>query len=211
MDAQARDNMLRSALILGMFAIACTGLVAVIHDNTRERIAASQRQALIDNLQTIIRPGDYDNDIYADHIEVSAADLLGSRRPVAIYRARRDGRPIAAIINSHAPNGYGGSISMLVGIYLDGRVAGVRILEHRETPGLGDGIEAEKSPWINSFSNKSLLSPATGRWAVRKDGGDFDQFTGATVTPRAVVEAVRDTLIWFRDNQQAAFAPRKKE
>jgi len=113
------------------------------------------------------------------------------------YIAIKDGRPSAVILQAIAPDGYSGAIHLLVGIHADGRVAGVRVIGHRETPGLGDKIELAKSPWIRSFDGKSLTNPAADGWAVKKDRGEFDQFAGATITPRAVVGAVHRALQYF--------------
>ncbi|MGE4405805.1 electron transport complex subunit RsxG, partial [Pseudomonas sp.] len=123
--------------------------------------------------------------------------LLGNKSPLPAYIAIKDGRPSAVILQAIAPDGYSGAIHLLVGIWADGRVAGVRVLGHRETPGLGDRIELTKSPWIRSFDGKSLENPQADGWAVKKDRGTFDQFAGATITPRAVVGAVHRALQYF--------------
>jgi electron transport complex protein RnfG len=112
---------------------------------------------------------------------------------------------MAAIFNSIAPNGYSGKIHLLVGVFADGSVAGVRAVKHSETPGLGDAIETQKSDWIFSFNDRSLSSPVPSNWLVKKDGGDFDQFTGATITPRAIVLAVKNTLLYYQQNADSIF------
>lgn len=200
-------HMIIAAAILGIFAIICAGLVAVTFDNTKQQIATNEREALIASLHTLITPEQHDNDLYSDTIAVQSKELLGTAKPVTVYRARKHGMPVAAIIASVAPDGYSGSINLLVAIYYDGRIAGVRVTSHKETPGLGDLIEPEKSDWINNFRGKRLSNPDTEGWHVRKDGGIFDQFTGATITPRAVVKAVHNTLKYFEANKQALFAP----
>ena len=123
-----------------------------------------------------------------------------------MYRARREGRPVAAVLTAVAPDGYNGAIRLLVGVRRDATVAGVRVVSHRETPGLGDFIEAEKSDWVAQFEDRSLGDPPAERWRVRRDGGAFEALTGATITPRAVVGAVRKALIYFRDRREALFA-----
>ncbi len=205
MDAGARNAAL-SALLLGLFAMVGTGLVALTHALTRERIAASERAVLERALHAVMPPWRHDNDLLADRIAVTDPELLGTRRPVTVYRARRGGRPVGVVLTPEAPDGYNGRIRLIVGIYADGTLAGVRVLAHQETPGLGDAIEAEKSDWILGFTGKSLGKPPLERWRVRRDGGDFDQFTGATITPRAVVKAVRNALIYFRHHREALFA-----
>jgi len=197
--------MLIGALILGLFAVAGTGLVALTHEGTAERIAENERLALLRNLHQVLPAKLHDNDIFTDSITVTSP-LLGSPQPVAVYRARKAGEPVAAIIASIAPDGYGGDIKLLVGIHYDGALSGVRVLNHKETPGLGDNIEAERSNWILGFKGRSIVNPREAQWKVKKDGGVFDQFTGATITPRAVVRAVYNTLRYYRENREMLFA-----
>lgn len=199
-------HILVTALLLFLFAAIGTGLVAFTFDNTHERIAANEREALLRNLHVLVPPERHDNDIFTDTIEVTDPDLLGTPRPVTVYRARKDGRPVAAILAPVAPDGYSGEIRLLVAIEADGRLAGVRVAGHRETPGLGDAIEAARSDWILGFEGRSLGDPDEKGWAVKKDGGVFDQFTGATITPRAVVKAVKKALVYFDRNRQTLFA-----
>lgn len=200
-----------STVLLALFAVIGTALVAFTYDRTIDQIAENEREALLRNLHAIINDDAYDNDIFADTTQVQDATLLGTPEPVTIYRARRAGKPVAAVLTPAAPDGYNGTIKLLVGIYYDGTVAGVRILAHNETPGLGDEIETDKSDWITSFTGKSLSDPGPGGWAVRKDGGRFDQFTGATITPRAVVKAVHHALLYFRAHRRQIFsAPAQK-
>ncbi|MDZ7752024.1 MAG: electron transport complex subunit RsxG [Gammaproteobacteria bacterium] len=196
----------RGALILGVFAVVGTVLVAGSYQLTRERIQANEREALLKRLHQVIPEVSYDNDLFGDVIEVHAPELLGTVRPVTIYRARKDGRVTAAVLTPVAPDGYNGRIELLVGVRPDGRVSGVRVLSHAETPGLGDGIEVERSDWMRGFRGRSLGDPPATRWQVKRDGGVFDQFTGATITPRAVVGAVRRTLEYVAKNEQWLFA-----
>lgn len=200
-------QILLTALLLFLFAAIGTALVAFTFDNTHARIAANERAALLRNLHVLVPPQTHDNDIFNDIIEVTDPDLLGTNAPVAVYRARKQGWPVAAVLTPVAPDGYSGAIRLLVGIKLDGTLAGVRILNHRETPGLGDFIEAERSDWILDFAGRSLDNPTPRQWAVKRDGGVFDQFTGATITPRAVVKAVKKALIYFDRHHQRLFAP----
>lgn len=203
-------NMLISALILGLFAVVGTGLVALTQDGTAERIAENERQALLSNLHQVVPPTLHNNDIFADSIEVTDP-LLGSKQPVRVYRARKDGQPVAAVIASIATEGYGGDIKLLVGIRYDGTLTGVRVLNHKETPGLGDAIEAERSDWILGFSGHSLSDPLPAKWKVKKDGGIFDQFTGATITPRAVVKEVFHTLRYYKNHREQLFASNRDD
>ena len=197
-------NMALSALLLGLFAVAGTFMVAFTAENTAQRIARNEREALLENLHALVPPGRHTNELYRDRITVRSP-LLGTRRPVSVYRARNSGEPVAAVLTPVAPEGYAGPIRLLVAINYDGTVAGVRVLSHKETPGLGDKIEANRSDWIYSFAGKSLSNPEPENWKVRKDGGAFDQFTGATITPRAVVDAVYNTLRYFKQHRGELF------
>ena len=204
------DRLLRhmtvTALVLGLFAFVGTLLVSATDLMTEERIAENEKAALLRTLNTLIPHDDYDNDLTSDRIEVASRALLGTGKPLPVYRARRSGRPVAAILTSVAPDGYGGAIRLLVAIRYDGRLYGVRVLQHRETPGLGDGIEADRSPWIHQFDGRSLRDPDELGWNVVKDGGVFDQFTGATISPRAVVKAVHNALIFFDRKRDRLFS-----
>ncbi|MEZ3184763.1 electron transport complex subunit RsxG [Pseudomonas sp. LM13] len=189
-------SMLKNATVLGLFAIVTVGAVTLLQQGTAERIQAAERAAQVRALGEILPAGSYDNHLLDDSVLVQDR-LLGNRSPLPAYVAIKDGRPTAVILQAIAPDGYSGAIHLLVGIHADGRVAGVRVIGHRETPGLGDKIELAKSPWIRSFEGKSLTSPEADGWAVRKDRGEFDQFAGATITPRAVVGAVHRALQYF--------------
>jgi electron transport complex protein RnfG len=200
------QHMVRSALLLGLFAVAGTGLVALTHEGTKARISAAERAHMLRSLHAVIKPEHYDNDIFNDYIEVTSPALLGTDKPMPVFRARRDGKPVAVAITCVAPEGYVGPIKLLVGINVDGTIAGVRVLAHQETPGLGDAIDERRSPWILSFNGHSLHDPQPKRWKVRRDGGQFDQFTGATITPRAVVKGVYHALKFFAANKQRLFS-----
>lgn len=200
-----RRQILISGIFLWVFAVVGTTLVAFTEYSTRESIIQNERQVLLRNLHALL-PGDkLDNDIVADTLELPSSPLLGTDSVSIVYRARLGGEPVAAIFNSIAPNGYSGKIHLLIGVYTNGNLAGVRVIKHSETPGLGDAIEIRKSPWIKSFDTKSLTNPGPSGWRVKRDGGEFDQFTGATITPRAVVKAVRNTLLYYQQNADMIF------
>lgn len=201
-----RQSLITAAILL-LFALIGTAMVAYTYDNTRERIAANERATLLRKLHRLIPPESHDNALLQDTLQVRNQTLLGTAEPVTVYRARLQGKPTSLVIASVAPDGYSGTIRLLVGINIDGSLSGVRVVAHRETPGLGDAIEEERSDWILGFTGKSLLEPPLQKWAVKKDGGAFDQLTGATITPRAVVKAVRQTLLYYRDHKDALFAP----
>ena len=196
----------RNGLLLGVFATVTGILIATTWTQTRDDIARSIRAAEARQLLEIFPKGTHDNDMVEDHFTVSStAALLGLREDRLGYIARRGEAIVGVILPATARDGYSGDIDMLVGITGSGDVAGVRVVSHRETPGLGDAIDLKKSNWVLGFDHTSLQAPAKDRWLVKKDGGDFDQFTGATVTPRAVVVAVRKALEYTDINQNSLF------
>ncbi|WP_437420951.1 electron transport complex subunit RsxG [Stutzerimonas chloritidismutans] len=195
-------SMFKNSLVLGLFAIVTVGSVTLLQQFTAERIQASERTAQLRALNEVLPPASYDSPLL-DHTINVHDPLLGTRQPLPAYIAMKDGQPSAVILQAIAPDGYSGAIQLLVGIRADGRITGVRVLSHRETPGLGDKIELAKSSWIRSFENRSLNDPDEAGWAVKKDRGAFDQFAGATITPRAVVGAVHRALQYFEANKQA--------
>jgi len=198
-------HMSRSAVLLGLFALVGTGIVATIFTGTEERIAEAERAFMLRSLHAVIPSTLHDNDIFTDMISVNSPELLGTTEKVPVFRARKNGQPVALAIIPVAPEGYVGPIKLLVAISADGTVLGVRVLSHRETPGLGDGIEEKRTDWILGFDGHSLSNPEGKGWRVRRDGGKFDQFTGATITPRAVVKAVHNALKYFERNRDKLF------
>ena len=198
-------QILLSGLFLSLFAVVGTSFVAVTEHNTRAAIAENERRVLLRNLHALLPAEKLDNDIVTDTLLIPASELLGSESESLIYRARLRGEPVAAIFNSIAPDGYSGKIHLLVGVYVDGKIAGVRAVKHAETPGLGDALEIKKSNWVLDFNGKSLDNPTRGAWLVKRDGGVFDQFTGATISPRAVVQAVKNTLLYYQQNATTIF------
>jgi len=188
--------------------LAIVGAVAAIltEQQTRDRIAEKQRTHILRVLHELVTPESYDNDLLADAITVISEELLGTARPVTVYRASINGEFVAAIVGSVAPDGYGGPIRLLVGIDRNGVLTGVRVAHHQETPNLGAEISQDRSDWILGFDGRSLDNPPASGWSVRRDGGTFDQFTGATISPRATVKAVHRALIYFSDNRDEVFA-----
>jgi electron transport complex protein RnfG len=196
--------MSKNSKILALFAIVCTAAVALVQLLTEDRIEFQAQQQLIRQLNEVIQTGSHDNEMFRDCI-FAPTDIKSELSIDVIYRARLNNTPTAAAIKTVAPDGYNGNIELLIAINIDGSVSGVRTLLHKETPGLGDKIELRKSAWIEKFSGKKVLDNNDNRWAVIKDGGMFDQFTGATITPRAVVKTVRKTIDYFQANQERIF------
>lgn len=205
----AREAMRKSLLGATLLAVAAAvgvAIVAYTFEHTAPQIRENEREVLLATLNEVLPANEYDNALLDDAITVTDPETLGTTQLVTVYRAFRGGEPVAALFTSVAPDGYSGEIRLLVGVRADGRLSGVRVLAHKETPGLGDPIEIRRSDWITSFDGRALGDPPLERWKVRRDGGVFDQFTGATITPRAVVKAVRNTLIYFERHREELFA-----
>ena len=207
-DNGVRTAISRNGLLLGAFALLTTAIIAATHLNTKDLIAEQIRIAREKALLEIVPRSRHDNQMLDLSIETQNTDLLNLTSEQSIFAAERSNTLVAMIFPVVAPDGYSGKISMLVGVNMDGSVAGVRVVEHQETPGLGDKIELKKSTWVLSFNGHSIGNPAEKLWAVKKDKGMFDQFTGATITPRAVTKAVYRTLKFFdkeKNNLTAEF------
>jgi electron transport complex protein RnfG len=199
-----------AALNLLAFTIVGTAILALTFSQTRAPIARSEEAEKL-KLITQLLPADlFDNNVAQDEIALQPDPLLGNAPDRHAYRARLHGQPSAVLLETVAPDGYGGKIFLLVGIKADGEIAGVRVVSHRETPGLGDYIDAAKSDWIKGFDGKSNARYTDADWKVRKDGGKFDYMAGATITPRAVVKAVHKALQYYDANREALFAPAAK-
>jgi electron transport complex protein RnfG len=198
-------QILLSGLFLWLFAVAGTSFVAVTENLSREAIVENERRVLLRNLHALLPASQLDNDLIADTLVIQSSRLLGTEDQSLVYRARFQGEPVAAIFNSIAPNGYSGKIHLLVGVYYDGSIAGVRAVKHSETPGLGDAVDIQKSDWVLGFNSKSLDNPTRAQWLVKRDKGVYDQFTGATITPRAIVQAVKNTLLYYEQNTEELF------
>ena len=201
----------KNSLVLGLFAIATTAAIAATYLNTRDAIAAQERAARARALLEIVPRSRHDNSILDDVVPVDDVELLALKQENNIHVALSEGEPVAFIIPSVAPDGYSGAIKLITGINIDGTVAGVRVLTHNETPGLGDKIDLKKSDWVLGFDGKSLQDPLPEQWKVKKDRGVFDQLTGATITPRAVTKAVYQSLLYFKANQKALSQYRSPE
>lgn len=194
-------QILFTGILLMLFGVIGSGLVSTTYVSTLDKIADNERKAMLRSLNQILPSSEYDNDLIHDSREIDADPLLGLKSKSTIYLARKKGTVNTVIFSPVARDGYSGIIKLLVGIHSDGRVAGVRVVSHKETPGLGDYIETARSDWVLSFNDKTIQYPSSANWKVKRDGGEFDQFTGATITPRAVVKAVHQSLIYFERNK----------
>ena len=197
-------SMGKNSLLLAVFALVTAVILASTDRLTEDRIAESERLAAQKALFEIIPLERHNNDLLLDTQPIPKQywASLGLESGGDIHIARLDGQPVAAIIPTITPEGYSGDIAMIVGVNFDGTIAGVRVVEHKETPGLGDKVDLRKSGWILSFNGKSLSNPEPSAWNVKKEKGDFDQFTGATITPRAVIHQIAKTLEYFSQDKQ---------
>lgn len=207
----ASRNALRTGTILLVFACVGTAILAFTHQSTEPTIMRGQQAEKLALLSQVLPTALHDNDLLSDQHSVPPDDLLGTRQASSLWLARRAGQFSGVVLEAIAPDGYSGDISLLIGIDANGSVTGVRVTAHRETPGLGDYIDHAKSPWIDQFVGKSLVIPPSKHWKVIKDGGVFDARAGATITPRAVVRAVKNALEYFAKHRVKFNAPPAKE
>lgn len=200
------QGIVRTGLTLAAIAAICTSLVAATYQATHERIAANEKALLEQSLEPALSGLFYDSGVSESRLVLRPPHALPGNDPALIYRVFAGSEPVAALFAVTARDGFSGPIRVLVGVEFDGSVTGIRILQHRETPGLGDRIESTRTDWVFQFEGRSIGEPALTGWAIRGDGGEFDQLTGASVTPRAVIKAIRDTLLYFDANRDAIFA-----
>lgn len=195
-----------TAMNLLAFALIGTAILAITYNQTHDRIAQSEEAEKLKLIAQIVPQSLFDNDIIKDTLNIKPDALLGNDDITVAYRARLQNQPSVLVLESIAPDGYSGKIGLLVAIRENGELAGVRVVSHRETPGLGDYIEITRSNWITGFDGKSLEKYKDSDWKVKKDGGQFDYMAGATITPRAVVKAVHKTLQYFAAHRAELFA-----
>jgi electron transport complex protein RnfG len=206
-----RPSTWSSGVTLAALAAICTALVALTWRLTAPRIAANEKAHLEESLKPALANVFYDNDLAESTLILEPPHDLPGAEQAIIYRLYSQGEPVAAAFVVSAPDGYAGPIRLLIGVEFAGVLSGVRVIAHRETPGLGDRIESSKSDWLEQFNGASLESPPRARWAIRRDGGEFDALTGASITPRAVINAVRETLLYFEANREQIFAAEGEE
>jgi electron transport complex protein RnfG len=204
--ANAEGSTLGTLLVAGAAALAGTAIVTSAYQWSSGRIAANERARVVARLNSVMDPALRGRDLATVRLDIVDAALLGSDDVVDVFVIREADQPVAVLFASVAPHGYNASIDLLVGVSPAGAVTGVRAVRHRETSGLGDAIDAAKSNWIEQFTAKTLAAPAMQRWAVEQDDGEFDSITGATVTSRAVVAAVKNTLLYFQQHRDELYA-----
>ncbi|MEO8464284.1 MAG: RnfABCDGE type electron transport complex subunit G [Gammaproteobacteria bacterium] len=203
--AKGESNVVLTAVVAGVLAVAAFFGVRAAYDFSHERIAMNQRARLVARLNSVLDPALLGHDLTTTRLSFSDVELLGSSTPIDVFVLSDHGQPVATVLTSVAPHGYNAPIDLIVGVGADSSVTGVRAVRYRETPGLGDMINRDKSSWIEQFRGKSLLSPARETWLVKQDKGQFDSITGATVTSRAVVAAVKNALLYFEQHRDAIY------
>lgn len=197
---------LQTAINLVFFAVLGTAVLASVFYMTHDAIVKSEEAEKLKLITQIVPSSLFDNDIIQDTLSIPADPLLGNVDSTLAYRARLKGEPSAVVLEAIAPDGYSGKINLILAVRANGELAGVRVVSHKETPGLGDYIELPKNPWIKGFDGKSREVYKDADWKVKKDGGKFDYMAGATITPRAVIKAVNKALIYFGENHDKLFA-----
>lgn len=204
-------TIVKSGVTLAVIAAICTALVALTYRSTEQRIEANEKAWIERSLQPALSGLFYDSGVTESRILLPPPhDLPGSDAAI-IYRVYAQGEPVAALFVVTARDGYSGPIRILVGVETTGMVTGVHVLEHRETPGLGDRVESGKSDWLTQFNGRSLLDPEPAGWRITRDGGQFDQLTGASITPRAIIKALKETLIYFDAHREEIFSDPPEE
>ena len=201
----------RTAAILFLFVIIFTGVLSGAYLWTKPALEASAAEEKMKLIDEVLPRSAYDNELLKDTVTLPASPLLGTDEPTTAYRARKGTQPVALVLEAVAPDGYSGKIRLIIAVNLDGSIAGVRVTQHRETPGLGDYIEPKKDknkerPWITQFNGLKPAATEEREWKVKKDGGRFDSVAGATVTPRAVIKAVRKAAVYVAENRETLFA-----
>lgn len=201
----------RTAIILFLFVIVFTGFLSSAYLWTKPAIEASLAEEKMKLIDEVLPRSAYDNDLLTDTLQIPASAALGLDEASTVYRARKAGQTSALVLEAVAPDGYSGKIRLLIAVAADGNVTGVRVTQHRETPGLGDYIEPKKDknkerPWITQFNGLSLAALGDREWKVKKDGGRFDSVAGATVTPRAVIKATHKAMKYVAENREQLYA-----
>jgi Na+-translocating ferredoxin:NAD+ oxidoreductase subunit G len=197
-----------SGIVLAVVAAICTALVTITQRMTAPRIAENEKAYLEQSLRPALAGVFYDNDLSESTLVLPPPHGLPGNETAIVYRLFSEERPAAAVFVVSARDGYAGPIKLLVAVEYSGTLTGVQVLQHNETPGIGDLIEPSRSNWLQQFENASLQDPPRDRWTIRRDGGAFDQLTGASITPRAVVRAVKETLLYYESNRDSVFQAR---
>jgi electron transport complex protein RnfG len=205
MTAQSMSSLWRS--IIPLLAVGLIGAViaTISHEYASDRTEEYLRNRLLRELLSVM-PLEHDNDVLNDSIEILVAECPGEAGPLPVFRVRSGERPVGVILLPTATEGYKGAIQLIMGIDYEGTITAVRVREQHETVDLGDAVDQGVSDWIHGFSSRSIANPPAPKWKVKRDGGDFDQLSGATISPRAVVSAVYHCLLYYEENRESLFA-----
>lgn len=198
-------KMLKSAALLTVFVIIGIIFLLITKLVTNPAIEKAKIAEMKVAFNQVLSSDEYDNSPFEDQKTITDLKAFKTSLPIVVYRARKNKQPVALIIETIAPDGYSGNIKIMIAIKNNNRITGVRVLEHKETPGLGDKIEIRKNDWVTKFNGLSVRDENLAKWRVEKDGGQFDQFTGATITPRAVVKAVKNTLLYVNEHKKELY------
>lgn len=201
----------RTATILLVFTMVFTALMAEVYQLTKPVLDATTLDAKRRLIAEVLPPGDFDNDLLADSVDLPPLPAIGLADATRLYRARKEGKPVALVFEAAALDGYSGEIRLILAVRADGRISAIRVTLHKETPGLGDYIDPKKdknktSPWISQFNNRGFGDTLREKWRVKKDGGAFDQRVGATISARAVTNATGRALAWATSHTDTLFA-----
>lgn len=197
---------MQTSLRLLMFTVVGTAALAFTFNITHDKIAASEEAEKLNLIKQIVPQEKFDNQIMQDTLSIAADPLLGNAQPTIAYRGRLQSQPSVLVLEAIAPDGYSGKIRFIMALQYDGTISGVRVVKHKETPGLGDYIDAAKSDWIKGFNGISLTNRTDKDWKVKKDGGQFDYMTGATISPRAMIKAVHKASQYYAQHRDELFA-----
>ena len=210
-ESANKPSLWRGGAILGILAAVSTALVANTYHYARPLIKANEQAYLEKSLKPVLGGIKYEDELTKSLLDLPVPHGLPGSEPAQIYRIYADGNPAAALFIVSARDGFAGPIKLLIGVRIDGTITSVRVLKHKETPGLGDMIESARSDWLLQFDATSLSAPGRESWLIKRDGGEFDQLTGASITPRAIIKAIRETLLYFESNSGSIFSTRASD
>jgi len=193
------NKFIKIPLILAMVTFLTSGLIVFSENATREKIAQQKKLLLLESLKDLIPDALHDNDLVQNAVKIYKPKILGHRKEQNLFIGQLNGKTTVIAIPVTARNGYSGDIDLMIGVKVTGEITSVKILEQHETPGLGDLIQANKSDWLKQFPTLSFDKVGIKHWKVKRDGGKFDQITGATITPRAVVAAIKQALLFQKN------------
>jgi H+/Na+-translocating ferredoxin:NAD+ oxidoreductase subunit G len=199
-DTNSFKQKLITLLPLLVISVICVIAIYVVNEITKDNIKVNKQKAALAVINEVL-PLEYDNDLFTDKIKLSVPAKINTTGSITVYRARLNNQPIAASLIPVMTKGYNGNISLIVGIRYDGTLTGIRLLQHNETEGFGDQAHQDKSDWLQIFNNTSISTLPEKQWAIKKDNGEFDQLSGATITSRSIINIIYKTLEYYSENR----------